>query len=143
MGFLNELVSEFTHSGKGQQSQQQYGSSQGAPRPPPVSPPWYAEWDARDNRWLFVNQQNGERTFTYPGPGYAQQQGSYGGLPGGSSNQGAYNQGSYDPTNNYQQEQHKQKSGGNGWKYAAAGAAGLAGGALVMHEGEELSTCCT
>ncbi|KAH7397448.1 hypothetical protein BKA66DRAFT_438006 [Pyrenochaeta sp. MPI-SDFR-AT-0127] len=130
MGFLNNLVSEFTHSG--QQGQQQHGSSQGGNNPPPVSPPWFAEWDARDNRWLFVNQQTGERTFTYPGPGYGQQQGGYGG------NQGGYNQNAYNPSQgNYQQEEHK-KEGGNGWKYAAAGAAGLAGGALLMHEGEEM-----
>lgn len=126
------------------------GASQG---PPPVSPPWYAEWDGRENRWLFVNQQSGERTFNYPGPGYAQQQGSYGGPQGGYaygqggySNQGAYNQGSYNPTNNYQQpsnyqqQEEQKKQGGNGWKYAAAGVAGVAGGALLMHEGENIST---
>lgn len=140
MGFLNELVSEFT--GKQQHGN---GNSQASASPPPVSPPWYAEWDARDNRWLFVNQQTGERTFTYPGPGYAQQQGSYGAPQGGYSNdqggynnRGAYNQSAYDPTQGgYQQEQKKQ--GGNGWKYAAAGVAGVAGGALLMHEGEDMS----
>jgi len=139
MGFLNNLVSEFTHSGQSGQGQQAGGPSQA---PPPVSPPWYAEWDARDNRWLFVNQQTGERTFTYPGPGYAQQQGNYGAPPqgqygqGGYNNQGAYNQGSYNPTQ--QQQQPEKKSGGNGWKYAAAGVAGVAGGALLMHEGHEM-----
>ncbi|KAF1935735.1 hypothetical protein EJ02DRAFT_460114 [Clathrospora elynae] len=150
MGFLNELVSEFTHSGKQgqqQQGQQQQGQQQqgGSQQPPPVSPPWFPEWDAREGRWLFINQQTGERTPNYPGPGYAQQQGSYGAPQGGYgnnqggySNQGAYNQSAYDPTrSNYQQEEQK-KNGGNGWKYAAAGVAGLAGGALVMHEGEEM-----
>ncbi|CAO2647553.1 Nn.00g084750.m01.CDS01 [Neocucurbitaria sp. VM-36] len=137
MGFLNELVSEFTHSG--QQEKQQNGSSQASAGPPPVSPPWYAEWDARDNRWVFVNQQNGERTFTYPGPGYAQQQGSYGTTQGGYSNRGAYNQSVYNPMQgSYQQEEKKSGGGGNGWKYAAAGAAGVAGGALLMHEGDEI-----
>ncbi|OAL02928.1 hypothetical protein IQ06DRAFT_245717 [Phaeosphaeriaceae sp. SRC1lsM3a] len=146
MGFLGELVSEFTHSGQSSQHQGQPPSSGGSHGPPPVSPPWFAEWDARDSRWLFVNQQTGERTFTYPGPGYAQQQGSYGGPQGGYgygqggySNQGAYNQGSYNPTNSsYQQQEHEKKSGGNGLKYAAAGVAGVAGGALLMHEGEEM-----
>lgn len=146
MSFLNNLVNQFTHSG-GQQGQQQHASSQGGNRPPPVSPPWIVEWDGRDNRWFFINQQTGERTFTYPGPGYAQQQGSYGAPQagygngqGGYSNQGAYNQNSYNPTQgNYQQEQHKKQGGGNGWKYAAAGVAGVAGGALLMHEGEEIS----
>ncbi|KAL6709857.1 hypothetical protein ACN47E_000642 [Coniothyrium glycines] len=138
MGFLNNLVNEFTHQGQSSHGgQQQHGASSGGP--PPVSPPWVAEWDGRDNRWLFLNQQTGERTFTYPGPGYAQQQGNYGGAQGGyGQNQGAYGQSAYDPhaSNRYEQEQH-QKSGGNGWKYAAAGAAGVAGGALLMHEGEE------
>ncbi|KAI8931677.1 hypothetical protein NX059_011324 [Plenodomus lindquistii] len=172
MGFLSNLVSEFTHSdqSQGNQGQYQYGggaqqqyydgqqqygggyqqygsgppqhSSQG---PPPVSPPWYAEWDGRDNCWLFVNQQTGERTFTYPGPGYAQQQGNYGGPQGGYgnnlggySNQGAYGQQSYNPTDSGHQQQEHEKQGGNGWKYAAAGVAGVAGGALLMHEGEEI-----
>jgi hypothetical protein len=147
MGFLSELVHEFKgksgHSSQQQGGPPMAGASQG---PPPVSPPWYAEWDGRENRWLFVNQQTGERTFNYPGPGYAQQQGSYGGPQGGYgygqggySNQGAYNQGSYNPTNNYQQQEEQKKQGGNGWKYAAAGVAGVAGGALLMHEGENIS----
>jgi hypothetical protein len=178
MGFLSELVSEFTGSKSGGQQQQQQSGYSGYPpqgqqgyppqqqgyppqqqgyppqqqgyppqgnQPPPVSPPWYAEWDGRENRWIFVNQQNGERTYNYPGPGFAQQQGSYGAPPpqggygygeGGYSNQGAYNQSSYDPTRGSQPEE--KKSGGNGWKYAAAGAAGLAGGALLMHEGDKI-----
>jgi hypothetical protein len=152
MGFLGELVSEFTHSGQSGQRQQNYQQhpSGDAPSrgPPPVSPPWQTEWDARDNRWLFVNQQTGERTFTYPGPGFSQQQGNYrgpqggyGNNQGGYSNQAAYNQDSYNSTNsNYQQQEHEKKQGGNGWKYAAAGAAGVAGGALLMHEGHEMST---
>ena len=130
MGFLNHLISEVTHSG---QSNPQQGQQHANSQPPPVSPPWFAEWDARDNRWLFVNQQTGERTFTYPGPGYAQQQGSYG------NNQGAYNQQAYNPTQSSHQPEQQKKQGGNVWKYAAAGAAGVAGGALVMHEGEEIS----
>jgi len=133
--------------GQQQYGQQQYGQQQHSSHgPPPVSPPWIAEWDSRDNRWLFVNQQTGERTFTYPGPGYAQQQGSYGGpqggygnSSGGYSNQGAYGQQSYNPTQSGQHEQQAKKQGGNGWKYAAAGAAGVAGGALLMHEGEHIS----
>ncbi|KAH9876603.1 hypothetical protein J1614_003734 [Plenodomus biglobosus] len=168
MGFLSNLVSEFTHSGQlqGQQGQgqygggQQYGNSQqqygggqqeygGPPQhssqsPPPVSLPWIAEWDGRDSRWLFVNQQTGERTFTYPGPGYAQQQGNYGSPQNGYgnnssgySNQGAYGQQSYNPTDSGHQQDQKE-NGGNGWKYAAAGVAGVAGGALLMHEGENI-----
>jgi hypothetical protein len=147
MGLFGELISGLSHSGQSGQQQGQQQSSGGSQGPPPVSPPWYAEWDGRDNRWVFVNQQSGERTFTYPGPGFAQQQGSYGSPQagygygqGGYSNQGAYNQGSYNPTNSsYQQQEQEKKQGGNGWKYAAAGVAGVAGGALLMHEGEDIS----
>lgn len=161
MGFLKDLVSEFTGSSNGGQQQQQqsgysgyppqqqgyppqqqgYPPQQQSPQPPPVSYPWHAEWDGRENRWVFVNQQNGERTFNYPGPGYAQQQGDYGAPQGGYgygqggyNNQGAANQSAYDPTRGSEEK----KSGGNGWKYAAAGAAGLAGGALLMHEGDKI-----
>ena len=165
MGFLSELISDFTSSGKQDQQQQQqsgygqyppqqqqqgysqYPPPQHSQQPPPVSPPWYAEWDQRENRWIFVNQQNGERTYQYPGPGYAQQQGNYGAPPpqggygygqDGYSNQGAYQQSAYDPTRSGQQQE--EKSGGNGWKYAAAGVAGVAGGALLMHESDKIGT---
>jgi len=167
MGFLSELISDFTSSGKQDQQQQQqqqsgygqyppqqqqqgysqYPPPQHSQQPPPVSSPWYAEWDQRENRWVFVNQQNGERTFQYPGPGYAQQQGNYGAPPpqggygygqDGYSNQGAYQQSAYDPTRSGQQQE--EKSGGNGWKYAAAGVAGVAGGALLMHESDKIGT---
>jgi hypothetical protein len=164
MGFLSDLVKDFTgdkqsqqqsgygqqQSGYGQQQsgygQQQQSNSYGN-QPPPVSPPWFAEWDSRENRWLFVNQQTGERTHNYPGPGYGQQQGNYGapqqqgGYGGGYGqqgygNQGGYQQQGYGGSGYQQQEQHK--SGGNGMKYAAAGVAGLAGGALLMHEGDNI-----
>jgi len=93
-----------------------------------------------------VNQQTGERTPNYPGPGYAQQQGSYGAPQqggygygqGGYSNQGAAQQNSYDPTRSGEQQ---QKQGGNGLKYAAVGVAGLAGGALLMHESDKIGRC--
>jgi hypothetical protein len=162
MGFLSDLVKDFSgsdkqgqqqsgygqqQSGYGQQPYQQQSNSSYGSQPPPVSPPWYAEWDSRENRWLFVNQQTGERTFNQPGAGYSQQQGNYGAPPqqggygygqGGYSNQGAYQQTGYDPSrgSGYQHEEHK--SGGNGMKYAAAGAAGLAGGALLMHESDNI-----
>jgi hypothetical protein len=145
MSFLKDLVGQFSHSGQSQsQSQSQPSGSyqQSSPQnqgAPPVSPPWFAEWEGRDQRWLFINQQTGERTFNYPGPGYAQQQGGYNG-----NNQGAYNQGSYNTTGGYGQPEQEKKQGGNGWKYAAAGVAGVAGGALLMHEGEEIRTShCT
>lgn len=164
MGFFSELVSDLTHSGQGNQHAQQqpqsgysgYPPQQSSPQPPPVSPPWYAEWDSRDGRWFFVNQQTGQRTFDYPGPGPAQQpgsygaspqQGGYGGYEQGGYGQGGYGQGGYgqggysnqsasDPSRGSPPQEHK--SGGNGWKYAAAGVAGLAGGALLIHESHKI-----
>lgn len=95
-----------------------------------------------------MNQQTYERTYNYPGPGnqsqggYGQQQGGYSGYGqqyGSYEQQGGYGQqqgygGGYPP-----QEQYQKKEGSNAWKYAAAGVAGVAGGALLMHEGEEIS----
>lgn len=141
-GFLGNLINEFTHQG-GQQQQQQGGSSYGGGNyqqqqsygggygqsqqgPPQVYPPWRAVWE--EGRWLFINEQTGQRTFEHPGS-----QGNY-------SNQGysgGYNAGP--PQASYAQTQ-AQKSGGNhNLMYGAMGAAaGLAGGALLMHEGHEV-----
>jgi hypothetical protein len=158
MGLLGNLISEFTggqgQSGSGQQGgynqgggnynqgnyggpqyggqqqgyggqQQQgyggqgYGSGQGTPQ---VPPPWRAVWDDRENRWLFINEQNGERTFNHPG-----QAGGYQGPPQGQY--GGYEQ---------QQQQPQQKKNHNVAYGAMGAAAGLAGGALLMHEGHEV-----
>ena len=101
-----------------------------------------------------MNQQTYERTYNYPGPGnqsqggYGQQQGGYGGYGqqyGGYEQRGSYGQQqSYGQEGSYSggyppQEQYQKKEGSNAWKYAAGGAAGLVGGALLMHEGEEIS----
>jgi hypothetical protein len=57
MSFLKDVLGEFT------------GHHTNRDQPPPVYYPWIVEWDDRDNRWLFINQQTGERTFNYPGQG--------------------------------------------------------------------------
>ncbi|KAI5248994.1 hypothetical protein E4T43_01097 [Aureobasidium subglaciale] len=107
---------------------QGYGAGQGTPQ---VPPPWRAVWDDRDNRWLFINEQNGERTFEHPG-----RTGGYGGGYGSSYNQGPP-QGQYGGYE--QQQQQPPKKSHNGLAYGAMGAAaGLAGGALLMHEGHEV-----
>jgi hypothetical protein len=148
MSFLNKLVDGITHHGDQQQGGGGGGGQQGRPQPPP---PWIAEWDSRDNRWLFVNQQTGERTFEFPQGGYGGQQsygqqGGYGGQQGGyGGQQGGYGgqQGGYGgQQGNYgggyaapPPEQHKSHTGRN----AALGVgAGLVGGALLMHEGEKV-----
>src|SRR6202012_3928589 len=48
----------------GQNQPQSYGG------PPQVPYPWVAEWDERDRRWIFINRENGERTFEHPQPSY-------------------------------------------------------------------------
>lgn len=165
MGLLGNLINEFTHQGQsgsggqqggynqggyggnnynqpqggyggpqqgygGQQQgyggQQGYGAGQGTPQ---VPPPWRAVWDDRENRWLFINEQNGERTFEHPG-----RTGGYGGGYGSSYNQGP-SQGQY---GGYEQQQPQQKKNHNLAYGAMGAAAGLAGGALLMHEGHEV-----
>ncbi|KAJ4985324.1 hypothetical protein SVAN01_09175 [Stagonosporopsis vannaccii] len=171
MGFLDSIVDKLTgdsqSGGQQQYGQQQYYSQQpqqSTHGPPPVSPPWYAEWDSRDNRWFFVNQHTGERTYQYPGPGnqnqgaygqqggydqrsaygqpgYGQPQGGYGGgygQPGGyGESQGYSQQGSYGGS--YASQEQPKKESSNAWKYAAGGAAGLVGGAILMHEADNIS----
>ncbi|KAG9997913.1 hypothetical protein KCU78_g16706, partial [Aureobasidium melanogenum] len=165
MGLLGNLINEFTHQGQsgsggqqggynqggyggnnynqpqggyggpqqgygGQQQgyggQQGYGAGQGTPQ---VPPPWRAVWDDRENRWLFINEQNGERTFEHPG-----RTGGYGGGYGSSYNQGPP-QSQY---GGYAQQQPQQKKNHNLAYGAMGAAAGLAGGALLMHEGHEV-----
>jgi hypothetical protein len=94
--------------------------------PPQPPPPWVAEWDQQDERWIFVNRETGERTRQFP-----QYSGGYQG--GGGYGGGAYGGGQY-------QQEEQRKPGGHGLAYGAAGAAaGLAGGALLMHEGDNIS----
>jgi hypothetical protein len=149
MGLLGNLIGELTggsndqqgnHGGGGynQQPQGNYGGPQqgyggqqqgynnsGPQGAPQVPPPWRAVWDDRDGRWLFINEQNGERTFEHPGHS--------GGYGGGSYNQGPP-QAQY---GGYEQQQQPKKN--HNLAYGAMGAAaGLAGGALLMHEGEEV-----
>lgn len=137
--------------------------NQGPPGPPPHVPePWIAEWDARDRRWIFINRANGERTFEYPnqypgGYGQGYQNGENRGYGQGyqsGENRGygqGYNQGYGQGYGSgvYQgerieearlgQQQQAQKHGHSGLAYGAMGAAaGLVGGALLMHEGEKV-----
>ncbi|KAH0098354.1 hypothetical protein KCU66_g15707, partial [Aureobasidium melanogenum] len=86
---------------QGYGGQQGYGAGQGTPQ---VPPPWRAVWDDRENRWLFINEQNGERTFEHPG-----RTGGYGGGYGSSYNQGPP-QGQY---GGYGQQQPQQKKNHN------------------------------
>ena len=146
MSFLNNLVSEFTHSNQGQrqdyppQQQQSYGqqgySSQSYNNngPPQIPPPWIAEWDNRDNCWMYVNRETGQRTFEHPQPEYGRGGGGYPQQQyGGGGGYGQEQRGEY-------YEQQAPKPDHSRRNMALAGVAGLAGGALLMHEGEEVST---
>ena len=117
--------------------------------PPPCPPPWFAEWDGRDQRWLYINRENGERTFQHPEPsyyqggggygeqrgyggGYGQQQGGYGGSGGYGQPQGGY--GGYE-----QQAPPPEEKKSHGLLYGALGAAGgLLAGGLAVHEADKV-----
>ena len=123
MSFLNNLLHHGDNQG-GQHYQQQ-----GPPQPPY---PWIAEWDQRDNRWIYINRETGQRSWEFPrqgGSSYGGQQ-SYGG--------GGYSQG-YGGQQGYGQPQQAIKPDRHGRNMALGVGAGVVGGALLMHEGEELS----
>lgn len=125
---------------QGQQQQQPYQPApytQSQPQQPPY--PWITRWDDREQRYIYINEQTGERSYTLPGAsqgGYGGGGESYGYPNQPSQQQGYYNSGEPAP------EQREEKSSGHG-SAAAWGAGGLAlglgAGALAMHEGEEIS----
>lgn len=152
MGLFDKVLDSFTgHESHNQQQQQGYGGqpqqnygqqnygqqnygqqnygqqSYGQQQPPQVPYPWVARWDDRENRYIFINEQTGERSWTPPGQG----QGGYG---GGYQQQSQYSGG----------QPEEKKGHGNAAAWGVGGAAlGLAGGALLMHEGEEMSKFLT
>lgn len=97
---------------------------------PQVPYPWVARWEDRDQRWFYVNEQTGERSWEMPGQGFGGPQGGYGG------EQQRYGGGEQYP----QQQEEKSKGHGSAAAWGIGGAAvGLGAGALLMHEGEEMS----
>ncbi|KAL5355397.1 hypothetical protein BJX96DRAFT_170630 [Aspergillus floccosus] len=105
-------------SGYGYDSNPGYG----APPPPQDLPyPWIARWDARDQRYYFVNEQTGQTSWEHPG---------YGAAPASGYRDG------------YEGQGQGERSDHSGWKMAGGALAGVAvgaaGTALVMHEGEEI-----
>jgi hypothetical protein len=124
------------HSYGGQGQGQGYGQGSGynsgpGPAPQDLPYPWVARWDERDQRWFYVNEQTGERSFERPDGGSG---GGYGERSYGQPRPQA--QSSYGYEGGYEQpQQHKDHS----MMYGAAGAAaGVVGGALLMHEGEKI-----
>lgn len=85
---------------------------QGPPPPgPPLPPGWHAEWAAQEQRYIFINQYTGERSWNHPGAGQGQ----------------GHSYGAPQPPQP-QQKNHTLLAGGVG------AAAGLLGGAFLMHE---------
>ena len=69
---VGELIENFTGGG---QQQQFHAPTHPQYQGPPQAPrPWRAEWDGQDQRWFYVNEETGERTFNFPGGAPPQQQ---------------------------------------------------------------------
>ena len=129
-GFIGDMINQFTHSGGSGQS---HSNPQ---QPPQVPPPWVARWDEPAGCWIFINEQNGERTFEFPG-GY----GAGGGYGGGGYQRQEYVSGGAGPGGGYYEERREERGsgGGHGMAYGALGAAaGVAAGAGLMYEGEKV-----
>ena len=162
-GFVEKLFDSFTGENKhhqqpqqqssyGSQPQQNYGGQQ-----PQVPYPWVARWEYREQRYVYINEQTGERSWTPPGQGQGQgyggeQRGVYGYQQNQYSNggygqqQGEYSSGGYgQQQNQYSSERREEKKGhGNAAAWGVGGAAlGLGAGALLMHEGEDMSMTST
>lgn len=156
-GFVEKLFDSFTgdkhqqqqQSSYGGQPQQNYGEGQ-----PQVSYPWVARWDDREQRYFYINEQTGERSWTPPSQGqnqgyggeqrgeYRHQQNQYSQGGYGQQQQGQYGGGYGQQQNQYPSEERQEKKGhGNAAAWGIGGAAlGLGAGALLMHEGEDIST---
>ncbi|KAK4981049.1 hypothetical protein LTR66_010228 [Elasticomyces elasticus] len=161
MSFLGNIVNELTHQGgqrreeygqrhgeygqhHGEYGQQSYGGGSGYNQgPPQCPPPWVARWDEADRRWIYINERTSERTFEFPGNRYGGGGGGGDGYPRQEYYEGRPQGGQYyegrPQGGRYYEEERREKRGGHGMAYGAAGAAaGLAGGALLMHEGEHI-----
>lgn len=58
MSFIGEILSEVI--GNHEQRNE-------APMDPPyVQPPWVSRWDGEAGRWIFINEETGERSWERP-----------------------------------------------------------------------------
>ncbi|GAD94178.1 hypothetical protein MGYG_06573 [Paecilomyces variotii No. 5] len=120
--------------------QQSYGAPPSSYRPPPVAPPplpagWIQQWDSYSQRGFYVDQSTGRSQWEapyMPGPGYDSSRGEpYGGYapPPGP------------PPGEYYVEERKEEKHSDTGKIIAAGAIGVAagavGGAFLEHEFNE------
>ena len=128
--FLTNLVGSFTGSDN-HSSPNNYSNDDATLSPPSQVPyPWRAQWDDRERRYSFVHEQTGEQIWDYD---------EVMRRTDGGEQSNAYND-QYEPGSVYHDEQAVDQSGNNhGLAYGALGAAaGLAGGAALMYEGEKL-----
>lgn len=95
--------------------------NQNRPQPPP---PWIPEFDYQSQRWLFVNQQTGERTWEFP---QSRQYGAQSYTPQPTNNYGGYDE---------RAQQDQPSHAGRNTAFAAVG--GLLAGGLLMHEGHKV-----
>jgi hypothetical protein len=138
----------------------QYPPQQGYGQPqnhPPLPLGWRSEYDQRERRTVFINQQTGQRSFDFPHPSYPQtggygQQG-YGQQVGYEQQPQGYGQqpqGYQQPPQGYgqaypqPQRPQQPQNNHNAMKYGGLGAVGgLALGALGMHEWEKRKSMTT
>ena len=60
-GFVEKLFDSFTGQDNNNQQQQQ--------QPQQVQRPWISQWDDRENRYIYINEQTGERSWEVPQQG--------------------------------------------------------------------------
>lgn len=73
MSFLGEMLEEVVGGGGGGGNNYGGGNNndydrrdEGPGDPPYVQPPWATRWDGEAGRWIFINEQTGERSFERP-----------------------------------------------------------------------------
>ncbi|KAK2605632.1 hypothetical protein N8I77_008457 [Diaporthe amygdali] len=59
MGFFSEMISEVVGDAVD-------GGNDSPSDPPYVQPPWVARWDSEAGRWIFLNEETGERSWEKP-----------------------------------------------------------------------------
>ncbi|KAH8702213.1 WW domain protein [Talaromyces proteolyticus] len=138
MEFVQKAMETFSSGGGGSGRQTEFveertteyysgpAQSAAADGGPPLPRPWVARWAEQDRRWYYLNEETGQTLWERPGAGY---QGGYEGQRGYAGG-----------TEYYQEERYQEApKKDHSLAYGAAGAAaGLVGGALLMHEGEKI-----
>lgn len=129
MEFVEDIVENFSGRSGRREEEVVYQQSDyyegGRPPPPSVPAPWIARWGESERQWYFVNEATGETRWEAPGYG-----GGYGPPQAGYREEVVEERTYYD--DRPPQKDHSLAYG------LAGGAVGLAGGALLMDEGEKI-----